>query len=1057
MAGGGIVALLFTDLVGSTSMYDRLGDERAEELRRAHFAALRQALLAHGGEEVKNLGDGLMVAFTSAVAAVEASIAMQRATNGHEVRVGLHAGEPLRDEDDYFGVSVNIAKRLCDAAEPGQIYASDLVRALVSPRMRSGLRPVGELELKGIEEPVPTYAVEWEPASAPSSLPPLLSVASEVAFVGRDTELDRLQSLWKEASGGRRVVALVGGEPGIGKTRLVRELARRVISGPSLVLAGRSDPELVVPLEPFAEAFRNATLSWPSDAAQRLADPAIEPLLRATGATNELGDTDRAVLFRAVCEVLVQAEAHAPVLLVLDDLHWADEATLLLLRQVLRSPVARLLVVVTYRDTEIARGHPLAALLADLRREPDVHRLALRGLAAESVRLLLRDEGDIDDALDSLTVRITEETEGNPFFVNEVVRHLTEQGHLRHDGGGLRVAQLVESIDVPEGIREVVGRRLSRLSASCNDVLAAASVIGRQFPARVLADVAEVDLDTALDAIDEAIQARIVQTDEGPLPAAFAFTHALIRETLFAELSTVRRLRLHLRAGRSLAERGGALTEIAHHLMEAAPTGDSRVMAEAALAAATDARFRLAAYEDAATIARRALNLLEEEHVDLRCDLLTVLGDSVIGTGDQAGGVELLAQALPLGVALGDGARLARALTYAVRSGPFAGSEVFDEAIETAIRLLPDGSPLRARLRAVLALSGAAPRAQADDHTGDVFEEAIASGDEEARAYAALARADLLIGRGRASEVEAVLVAGTPTLVDNLREADHPFSIRWLALAFLEGDRDRAEAIAERMASSPGRYNVDRWNDVVLRAGFAFLDGRLGEANALALALLESGSDGVVGQATALLGTIAFELGEGAALLPFIEAEATRTGAAPWRAGVALYCADLGRLDDARGWFRGTVDAIEGEDAASFGMALAAETASILEDQEVAARIEAFLERFSGLTVTANLLSLGAADRYRAKCVATIGDADRALALLDDADAVNTRLRTPLFLAHGAVDRALLLLRRAGPGDEATARSLLDDAASSAARLGLARVARRAEAALGGRAAPGCD
>ena len=1010
------------------------------------------------GKKVKNLGDGLMVVFNSAVAAVDAAVAMQRTTNGRAVRVGLHAGEPLRDENDYFGVSVNVAKRLCDAAEPGRIYASDLIRALVSPRMRTDLRPVGALELKGIEEPVQTYEVKWSPAPAAAVLPPLLAVPSDVCFAGREEELEVLRSMWKEATSGQRGVALVAGEPGIGKTRLVRELARHVVEGASLLLAGRSDPELMVPLEPFVEAFRDAVTSWPSEAVALLSTNTIEPLLRPAGAPTDLRDTERSVLFRAICDALGSAESHAPVLLVLDDLHWADEATLLLLRQILRAPVAHILVVVTYRDTEVSRGHPLAALLADLRREVGVRRIALHGLTPDSVERIMTGGAGPSEAVAQLSTRITEETDGNPFFVTEVVRHLFEQGHLRQEGSEVRLDRVVDSIDVPEGIREVVGRRLSRLSASCNQVLAVASVIGRHFPARLLATVAEVSLEVALDAIDEAIQARVVEADES-LPAAFAFSHALIRETLFAEISTVQRLRLHLRIGQALSARSGTLAEIAHHLLEAGLIGDSRAMAEAALAAASDARFRLAAYEDAATLARRALAVLEDEQPDLRCDLLTILGDSVISTGDLASGVDLLAQAVSLGWDLGDGLRLARAATYALRAGPQTAVAVFAEASAEAVRLLPEGSPVRARLRAVLALSGLdGPRQLALERTQVVLEEAIASGDEEAQTYAALARADVLLALGDAEETEAVLDQGRRLITEatSVREADVPFAARYVELALLLGDRDRAEAEAEKVGGSTIRFDIGVWRNRT-QAAFAFIDGRLDAASDLSTQLLGMrDSRWRILQDSALLGVIAVEQDEGAVMLPLLEAEAAKTGSSAWRAGAALVSADLGRFDDARTWLNGAMDNIDEELGSSVGITFIAEAASLLDDAATANAAAALLQRFAGRTIVSGVLCLGAADRYRARCAATIGDLDDALDLLDSARTLNERLRSPLFLAHTAVDRAEILLRRNQPGDDETARRLLDEMAATTAQLRLPRVVRRAEAALG-RAASGND
>jgi class 3 adenylate cyclase/tetratricopeptide (TPR) repeat protein len=1067
---GGIVALLFTDLVGSTSMYDRIGDERAEAVRRAHFAGLRDVVAAHGGQEVKSLGDGLMVTFTSAVAAVEAAVEMQRSAGRHvadpdhrpEIRVGLHAGEPLRDEEDYFGVSVNVAKRLCDAAGPGQILASSLIRALVSPRLRSGLRPAGELALKGIEEPVDAYLVDWTPAAPGVDLPALLVAAADRAFVGRDAELDELRRRWRDVSTAatpKASVALVAGEPGIGKTRLVRELVAEVAAGPGLVLAGRCSDELVVPLEPFAEAFRHAVATWPADASAALTAPEIEPLLRPSGQRDGLPDTERHRLFAAVTETLVAVSARSPLVLVLDDLHWADESSLRLLHHLVRSATCRLLVVGTYRDTEVARGHPLASLLADLRREPSVARLALRGLAQGDVRRLLAGDGRPSGDEAKLADRITAETEGNPFFVGEILRHLVEQGHLTEvkegDGAGsrLRLATMPDRIDVPEGIREVVGRRLTRLSQTANEALAVASVIGRQFPARLLADLADLTLDGALDVVDEAMQARLVQAGDGP--ATFAFSHALIRETLLGEVSAVRRMRLHLRIGEAMAASGAPIAEVAHHLVESGAIGDQRTMAEAALAAAEDARFRLAAFEDAASIAGRALAVLEaSHHEDLRCDLLTVRGDSQIGGGDY-GGIETLREAAELAVRLADPARIARAVTYALRAGvPKPQTAPFVEASLEALRLFGDEpSPVRTRLRTVLALSG---ETDGDDDrdtlTREVLDEARAADDDEAVLYATLARADLELALGNGPAAEALLDEGVARIGPGLTEAELPFGSRYFELALLIGDRDRAEIELQRIESNRHLFNTSSWTDRLPRAGFALLDGHLAEAAELAAAEFDSRMGAL--QAAAILGIVALEQDQAATMLPVLEAEAAKTGLAAWRAGVALFLLEAGRADEARRWTTGVLDQLGAELGSATGLAIVAEVAGQLEDPDLARGTAAALDHLGGRTLTSGVLCFGATDRYRGLCAAAAGDLDRAIELLDRGRATNLEVPAPLYAGHAAVDLATLLRRRDQPGDAERADELLDEAREVADRLHLPRLARRAGArrSEGGRA-----
>src|SRR5882757_3681581 len=242
-SGGGVVTFLFTDLISSTATAARLGEEAAEELRRAHFALLRQGIAAHGGEEVKNLGDGIMAAFTSPVGAAQAAVAIQTAVAEHNtaapdrqlsVRIGLHAGEPVREDDDYFGTPVVIAARLCGAARGGQILAGDLVAALVGTRGGLSFHPLGALELKGLNDPVPASEILWGSARAvpvqatrTSSRRPRRGAPRGPELVGRVAEIALLEAEFGRAAAGQLRCVLVTGDAGLGKTRLAAELLHR--------------------------------------------------------------------------------------------------------------------------------------------------------------------------------------------------------------------------------------------------------------------------------------------------------------------------------------------------------------------------------------------------------------------------------------------------------------------------------------------------------------------------------------------------------------------------------------------------------------------------------------------------------------------------------------------------------------------------------------------------------------------------------------------------------------------------------------------------------------
>ncbi|MGH8976034.1 MAG: ATP-binding protein, partial [Acidimicrobiia bacterium] len=589
----GTATVLFTDLVGSTELLARLGEAAFDELRRIHFDGLQSAIRGAHGEQVKTLGDGVLAVFPSASDAVAAAIAIQqdadrqtrRGQGPVSVRVGLALGDVAFEGGDVFGRPVVEAARLAAAARGAQILATALVPAVAGARTGAAFTDVGSIELRGIPAPVPCCEISWEPLPEPTAPLPTFMTGTGRVFVGRGRELARLGELVKEATAGGVRVALIAGEPGIGKTRLAAEMAAGAHAEGALVLAGRCDEDLSVPFQPFVEALRRFLRTVPGAAHRlgRFGGDLVRLLPELEAFATELPpplrsdpETERHRLFDAVAAWVSAISEERVVLLVVDDLQWASKPTLLMLRHVTRSSEPmRLVVVGTFRDTELAPGHPLTELLADLRRQEGVERVSLHGLDELGVGEYLESAAghELAEGDQSLVRAIHGETEGNPFFVGEILRHLAETGALARQDGRWSATAVVDELGIPEGVREVIQRRLSRLSEHANRILVAAAVAGPEFEIAVVGRVADLAEDTVLDALEEARGARLVA--EIPGTARIRFSHALVRATLYDELTGARRTALHRRVGESVeALHAGALDDylpaLAHHFRAAA-------------------------------------------------------------------------------------------------------------------------------------------------------------------------------------------------------------------------------------------------------------------------------------------------------------------------------------------------------------------------------------------------------------------------------------------------------------------------------------------------------
>jgi class 3 adenylate cyclase/tetratricopeptide (TPR) repeat protein len=1121
--GGRTATVLFSDLVGSTELSARLG-EAFEDMRRAHFAALRDVVARTGGREVKTLGDGVLATFESAADAVRCGVAMQQAVERHSraapvplvIRVGLALGDVSFEEGDVFGPPVIEAARLVQVARGGQILATAMVRWATANRSGATFYDVGELELKGLPDPVPTCEVHWEPL--PSSLLPLPPLLTEIGriFVAREAELARLEQIWKEAATTGVRLGLLAGEPGVGKTRLAAELAEKAWSEGATVLGGRCDEDLGVPYQPFVEALRwfvdhappgelEAGLGRHGGELVRLVPVISERLPGLPAPLRSDPETEQYRLFDAVTAWLKSVCRQSPLLLVLDDLQWAAKPTLLLLRHVVRSAAAfPLLVVGTYRDTELGHDHPLVELLADLRRQRNVERISLAGLDSAGVAAFMeRAAGhDIDDEGLALARAIHEETEGNPFFVREVLRHLAETGAIYIQEGRWTSRAPVDELGIPEGVREVVGRRLARLSDDATRALRLAAVMGTEFEAGVLGAAAEMDEDALISALEEAIGARLVNEVS---VARYRFAHVLVRQTLYDELSAARRVAFHRRVAQAIetvhaGRLDDHLSALALHWSRAsAPAADVDRAIDYAVRAGDRAIAQLAHHE-AVTFYRQALEMLDGGETaadgDRRLELLIALGEAQRRAGD-VGYRKTLLDAARLAGQRQDPIALARAALANSRVNLYSAATEVDtqrvEVLEAALAATgPEQLSLRARLLANLGLEliWGPDRDRRLELSGEALASARRVGDPATLAHVLLARDYTIaapdnVAERLANSEELLALAGV--LGDPVVES------RALALRVRAAMEvaDIAEAVRcleanEALVSELGQPAL-AWPPMMQRAGLHFLRGDLDAAEAGFHAAYQQGVasgqpdaagylwaqllslrfeagrvselEDMIGQLTAVVGDPVRMFGEeipagerrGGEVRVVVDQLAQRAVVA--KGWLASLHADSGRLDQARPIF---------DELAALGfpapsdflwLRFATGMASLcaeLGDERRAPVLHRLLEPYAErlVTVAQGSVVSGSVSHYLGLLDTLTGAYGEAESRFAAAAATHAHIGAPAWLARTRLEWARMLLARAGAGDAQRARERLDQALATARHLGLAGVEQRAVSLL---------
>jgi class 3 adenylate cyclase/ATP/maltotriose-dependent transcriptional regulator MalT len=1044
MADVQLTAVLFCDLVDSTVALASAGEEQFAVIRRSLERVVERAVGRQRGRIVKGLGDGAMAEFDTPsqalLAAVEIQFGVGSSAANIAMRIGISMGEVTLDEGDLFGIPVVEAARLCAAARPGQILTTATVAALARHNA-APLTPLGPLELKGLPEPIDTFEVDWSkvepPAAAGSELPAALRSLPAFAFVARPDEWNELAGAWKSVCSGGRQLVLVSGEAGAGKTRLVAEFARQIVQEDAIVLYGGCREDAGPTLQPVLDALEHLGADQ----------------LDAVHSADE-----RKRQFDAIASALADASRDAAVLLVLDDVHWAGPPPMQLILHLMHSPEPlRLCLVATHRDSPSDHSAALTDALADFHRLDGVTRVRVQGLDAAGVAAFVEAAASsrLVPPLRRAAEVLARDTDGNPFLLGELWRHLIESGALIRAAEGWEARPNLEQAGSPEAVRSVVGRRIDRLPASSRELLEVAAIAGSPFSVDLLARASGRDRATVLEELEPAINSATIQAAD---IGTFSFAHALVWRAIYDRLSASRRTRLHLtiaEALETLAETDEVLSERARHYIAAVPVADPALAVTAAERAA-HAAMRTLAWENAAQLLSSVLPFVEQR--EPRARMLLTLADALLRCGDMAGALERLRECIELARA-GELYELLIAATIEYEQAGWAigrpGVEA-EQLLREVLPLIPDEATrvraMAARGRA-LALSG--------EPAGErVIEEAIeaarALGDPIQLHFAIQSsfnlpwwpeRYPLLLERAR--EIKG-LAGDDLDLLGN--------SLQWLCVALtlnakfdeLHGALDEHSRAAQRSGEPFHRHLV-----MAIRSTMAVLEGRFDEAERLAaeadaFAARMSGAD-VSGAYGVQMFTIRREQGRLDEVRPVIEMMARGEAEhSTWRPGLAAVYAELGFIDEARAEVRNLVTPgltrLPRDSLFLASVTFLADAATAVGDRSAASTLYATLEPYRGTTVTIGHLiaCYGAVDRYLGALAETAGrarDAERHYAKAIEIDGL---LPSPVWLAHSRFRYANFLVHQGRRDGPRRAAELLDQVIESTRAIGMAALEQRA-------------
>jgi DNA-binding SARP family transcriptional activator len=959
----------------------------------------------------------------------------------------------------------------------------DLQRAILQQDPRLEWHPPGRAGQLPASDAGPAAAPP-DPAAPPAGGPvasgPL--PAAELVFVGREQEMRVLGELLEQAVQEQGSLVLLGGQAGIGKTRTAEELAVVAEAQGLPVLWGRChEGDGAPPYWPWAELLRACVAdrdpdvflaeigSGASELAQVVPELWPQPPERPAP-TSVDPEVARFRLFEAVVQLLRHAAQAQPTVLVIDDLHWADKPSLVLLQFLTRYlRGSRLLVVGTYRDVEVGRQHPLNDVLASLSRERVTNRMTLQGLVERDVARFIEVATGVPPG--PLATAVHSRTEGNPFFVRELVRLLELEGRLEASGEEL------ESPGVPSTVREVVGRSRNRLSDQADRLLMEAALVGREFDADLVSSLTGLPDDELVQALEELLGSGLV-VEDARLLGRYRFSHDLVREAIYAELTTIRRAAMHRRIGAAIEQLYADCIErhlaaLARHFLLGARDGHELAKAVDYAMRAADQATAALAYEEAIGHCERALKALRRARPEDRateCALLLRLGDGHWRAGEVAKARDTFLQAAGLARSLGQPELLARAVIgfggglfrdWHTTNAPV--SQQLVELLEEALSVIgPEDSALRVRLLGQL--SAALYNATSDDRRDALSRKAVEiarrMNDPDVLAHALCSRCLALWSTRHLHErlglAAAVLELGGQLDSWELRLfGHHHLFVARLELGQVEEADGQLESF-ERIAQTL-RQPIYLWQAKLFRTLQLLLRGAFAEAEREALAALELGQRAEDPDALNLfapqIGLLRLEQGRLAEIEPlvhmFLDQEVPDPNWLPIRGFIACV---LGRTAEARREFERLVveDGLRSLPPNFVWLAhlgLLSEWAAMLDHVEGAAVLYRLLLPYADRNVlAADLHCQGSAARYLGILCTVLERLDEAERWLLQALDMNRRTGASPWVGHTLADLAAVHLKRGRPGDRAAAQRYLDDASAIARALDMPRLLERLQA-----------